>query len=181
MSVRYFLLVPLLFCAACISARARSAAVAVPATAGSASRADVELPRALSAELEPREARAVHGGDDSEGVSDDDATFASGRIRLEVQRDGSVEYRLSVYNPGLETITAAHVLRAQGSDAGTPVVTLFSSATMRDRYLDVRGTALVLELDGAALLEEMRRSPSSFFVNVRSTARPGGTLRGTMH
>jgi hypothetical protein len=179
MGVRHVLVVPLLVCAACVPSRARSGAVAIPAASNDAVHDGAELPRLLSAELGPREGSGA--GDGNGAAADDDASFASGRLRLEVQRDGSVEYRMSVYNPGLETITAAHVLRAQGNDAGTPVVTLFSSATMRDRYLDVRGTALVLELDGAALLEEMRRSPSSFFVNVRSTARPGGTLRGTMH
>ena len=107
-------------------------------------------------------------------------SYARGKLRVELRKDGSVEYRLSLYNPGRETFTSAHIIRAHNGDgaAGTPVVTLFSSASLTDRYVDVRGTGIVLELDQGELLEELRREPGAFFVNVRSTKHPAGALRG---
>jgi hypothetical protein len=161
-------------CTACITPAVRSAstATAVPVQSGATADPD-EMARTLQVELEPRASEV------RETVALP-PSYARGKLRVELRKDGRVEYRLSLYNPGRETFTAAHIIRAHNGDgaAGTPVVTLFSSATLTDRYVDVRGTAIVLELDQAEFLDELRREPAAFFVNVRSTKHPAGALRG---
>ena len=161
-------------CTACVTPAVRSAstAAAVPVQFGGSADTD-EMSRTLSVELEPR-------GTTVRETLAQPPSYARGKLRVELRKDGTVEYRLSLYNPGRETFTSAHIIRAHNGDgaAGTPVVTLFSSASLADRYVDVRGTGIVLELDQAEFLEELRREPGAFFVNVRSTKHPSGALRG---
>lgn len=113
--------------------------------------------------------------------SGDSRTFARGRVELKVRRDSTLEYHLNVYNPGRENFTAAHIFRAdRPGRAGVPVVTLFAGATMRDKYIQVRGTGVLLDPAGAPLLEELRANPTAFYVSLRTAREPQGALRGTI-
>lgn len=108
-------------------------------------------------------------------------SFARGRVELKLRRDSTLEYHLNVYNPARETFTAAHLYRAGQSSRSVPaVVTLFTGAALTDKYIQVRGTGVVLESDGAELLEELRANPGSFYVSLRTTRQPQGALRGTV-
>lgn len=113
--------------------------------------------------------------------STDSKTFARGRVELKVRRDSTLEYHLNVYNPGRENFTAAHIFRTDRTGrAGAPVVTLFAGATMRDKYIQVRGTGVLLDPAGAPVLEELRANPTAFFVSLRTAREPQGALRGTI-
>ena len=105
-------------------------------------------------------------------------TFARGRVELKLRRDSTLEYHLNVYNPGAENFTAAHLYRA--GKAGPPVVTLFTGATLKDKYIQVRGTGVLIDPVGKSLLDELRANPSGFYVSVRTTREPQGALRGTI-
>ena len=105
-------------------------------------------------------------------------TFARGRVELKLRRDSTLEYHLNVYNPGADNFTAAHVYRAGKS--GPPVVTLFSGATLKDKYIQVRGTGVLIDPAGKSLLDELRANPSNFYVSLRSTRQPQGALTGTI-
>jgi hypothetical protein len=105
-------------------------------------------------------------------------TFARGRVELKLRRDSTLEYHLNVYNPGAENFTAAHVYRV--GKVGPPVVTLFTGASLKDKYIQVRGTGVLIDPVGKPLLEEMRANPSNFYVSVRTTREPQGALRGTI-
>lgn len=108
-------------------------------------------------------------------------TFARGRVELKVRRDSTLEYHLNVYNPGRENFTAAHIYRAErGGRVAPPVVTLFTGATLRDKYIQVRGTGVLIDPSGAPILEEMRANPAAFYVSLRTTREPQGALRGTI-
>ena len=108
-------------------------------------------------------------------------TFARGRVELKVRRDSTLEYHLNVYNPGRDNFTAAHIYRApRNGRSGPPVVTLFTGATLRDKYIQVRGTGVLLEPQGGTLLEELRANPAGFVVSLRTTREPQGALRGTI-
>src|SRR5688572_32970277 len=75
--------------------------------------------------------------------SADSRTFARGRVELKVRRDSTLEYHLNVYNPGRENFTAAHIFRADRTGrSGSPVVTLFAGATLRDNYIPARRTGV---------------------------------------
>ena len=105
-------------------------------------------------------------------------TFARGRVELKVRRDSTLEYHLNVYNPSGENFTAAHIYRAARS--GPPVVTLFTGASLRDKYIQVRGTGVLIDPVGSPLLDELRANPGSFYVSLRTTREPQGALRGAV-
>jgi hypothetical protein len=105
-------------------------------------------------------------------------TFARGRVELKLRRDSTLEYHLNVFNPGAENFTAAHVYRA-GRD-GPPVVTLFTGASLKDKYIQVRGTGILIDPVGKSLLDELRANPGAFYVSVRTAREPKGALRGTI-
>lgn len=105
-------------------------------------------------------------------------SFARGRVELKVRRDSTLEYHLNVYNPSGENFTAAQIYRAGRS--GPPVVTLFAGASLRDKYIQVRGTGVLADAGGPPLLEELRANPGGFYVSLRTTRAPQGALRGTV-
>ena len=105
-------------------------------------------------------------------------SFARGRVELKMRRDSTLEYHLNVYNPAGENFTAAHIFRS--GRAGAPVVTLFTGASLRDKYIQVRGTGVLIDPVGTPLLDELRASPTSFYVSLRTTREPQGALRGTI-
>ena len=105
-------------------------------------------------------------------------TFARGRVELKLRRDSTLEYHLNVYNPGAENFTAAHIYR--NGRNGPPVVTLFAGASLRDKYIQVRGTGVLIDPIGRPLLDELRANPAGFYVSLRTTREPQGALRGTI-
>lgn len=105
-------------------------------------------------------------------------TFARGRVELKLRRDSTLEYHLNLYNPAAENFTAAHVYRVGRS--GPPVVTLFTGASLKDKYIQVRGTGVLIDPVGKSLLDELRTNPGAFYVSVRTSREPQGALRGTI-
>jgi hypothetical protein len=105
-------------------------------------------------------------------------TFARGRVELKLRRDSTLEYHLNVYNPATENFTAAHIYRSGRS--GPPVVTLFANASLKDKYIQVRGTGILVDPVGKPLLEELRANPGAFYVSLRTTREPQGALVGTI-
>ncbi len=103
-------------------------------------------------------------------------SFARGRVELKVRKDSTLEYHLNVYNPSGENFTAALIYRA--GPAGAPVVTLFNGASLKDKYIQVRGTGVLVDPVGAPLLDELRANPANFYVSLRTTREPQGALRG---
>jgi hypothetical protein len=97
-------------------------------------------------------------------------------VELKVRKDSTLEYHLNVYNPSGENFTAALIYRA--GPAGAPVVTLFNGASLKDKYIQVRGTGVLVDPVGAPLLDELRANPANFYVSLRTTREPQGALRG---
>src|SRR5687768_15937803 len=105
-------------------------------------------------------------------------TFARGRVELKLRRDSTLEYHLNVYNPATENFTAAHIYRSGRS--GAPVVTLFANASLKDKYIQVRGTGILIDPVGKPVLEELRANPGAFYISLRTTREPQGALLGTI-
>jgi hypothetical protein len=105
-------------------------------------------------------------------------SFARGRVELKLRKDSTLEYHLNVYNPATENFTAAHIYRTGRS--GPPVVTLFANASLKDKYIQVRGTGVLIDPVGKPLLEELRANPTAFYVSLRTTREPQGALLGTI-
>ena len=164
MRVAFLLLIPL---AGCLDAATGDVAN-IPAPTASVP-AEAQMRRVFSTGL-----TAPAGGKTSAGSR----TFARGRVELKLRRDSTLEYHLNVYNPGAENFTAAHVYRV--GRAATPVVTLFTGASLKDKYIQVRGTGVLIDPVGKPLLDELRANPGNFYVSVRTTREPQGALRGTI-
>jgi hypothetical protein len=105
-------------------------------------------------------------------------SFARGRVELKLRRDSTLEYHLNVYNPGGDDFTAAHVYRVGRN--GPPVVTLFTGASLKEKYIQVRGTGVLVDPVGKPLLDELRANPGAFYVSLRTTREPEGALTGTI-
>ena len=164
------LLIPL---AGCLDAAATGNVTNLPAPTAAAGRT-TELRRVFSTGLT---ARAGSSSGESRA-----RTFARGRVELKVKRDGTLEYHLNVFNPARENFTAAHIYRVERNGAAGPAVAaLFSGASMRDKYIQVRGTGVLMDPSGPAVLEELRANPAAFYVSIRSAQDPQGALRGTIH
>jgi len=115
---------------------------------------------------------------DKKGTASGSRTFARGRVELKLRRDSTLEYHLNLYNPAAENFTAAHVYRV--GRPGPPVVTLFTGASLKDKYIQVRGTGILIDPVGKSLLDELRSNPGAFYVSVRTAREPQGALRGTI-
>jgi hypothetical protein len=164
MRVALLLLIPL---AGCLDAATGNLAN-VPAPTASVA-GEVAMRRVFSTGL------TAPTGDKKSGGS---RTFARGRVELKLRRDSTLEYHLNVYNPGADNFTAAHVYRV--GRPGPPVVTLFTGASLRDKYIQVRGTGVLIDPVGKPVLEELRANPGGFYVSLRTTREPQGALRGTI-
>ena len=105
-------------------------------------------------------------------------SFARGRVELKLRRDSTLEYHLNVYNPGGDDFTAAQVYRV--GRTGPPVVTLFTGASLKEKYIQVRGTGVLVDPIGKSLLDELRANPGAFYVSLRTTREPQGALTGTI-
>ena len=105
-------------------------------------------------------------------------TFARGRVVLKLRKDTTLEYHLNLNNPATENFTAAHIYRSGRS--GPPVVTLFAGASLKDKYIQVRGTGVLMDPAGKPILEELRANPGAFYVSLRTAREPQGALLGTI-
>jgi hypothetical protein len=103
---------------------------------------------------------------------------AWGTVRLVVNDDDSFEYLATIYNPDGEAFTGAVVRRG----AGEVLATLFSDVTLRERYIQLRGTVSIGRGARADVLaEELRENPRAFTVSVLAAGAPSlGAIRGTV-
>ena len=162
-------LLPLGGCAARKVALERTyGGLGIPLTAGGAERD--ELTAALAPTSAPTDSGQAPGS-----VSGAPA----GTIRLTIRADGALEYSLKLRNPGRATYVAAHVVKGDDLFAGEPVATLFSGANLRDRQIQVRGTAEMSRVYAPGdLVEQIRQSPILFYVTVETYDASARALRG---
>lgn len=155
----------------CLDAVSTAASNATPAVTRSVG--EVGGQRAFNAGLTPRAESRGAGGSSAR-------SFARGRVQIKVRRDATLEYRLTINNPAGETFTSAHIHRNLSGADGPVVFTLFSSASIRDKHIEVRGTASLEPQVATSLLQELQSKPSAFYVSVRSARSPQGAIRGAV-
>lgn len=116
----------------------------------------------------------ARGSGDGGSVS---KAWGSGRIVLEA--DGNLEYLVTIYNPGAETFTSAILTRSENGAAGETVATFFTGVSIRDRYIQLRGTVMVnRSIKAEQLVDEIRENPGAFYVSAHSADGATGVIRG---
>ena len=80
----------------------------------------------------------------------------------------------------LQSTTAKPVICSLVPANGPPVVTLFTGASLKEKYIQVRGTGVLVDPVGKPLLDELRANPGAFYVSLRTTREPEGALTGTI-
>jgi hypothetical protein len=106
---------------------------------------------------------------------------SKGHAQVKVLEDGSIEFVLTINNKSDETFTRAHIHKgAAGTnggihwdflEAGVPV------GSIGGHPATLRGVA---SARAAAVLADLLANPDQYYVNVHSTAFPGGAIRGQL-
>ena len=106
---------------------------------------------------------------------------SKGHAQVKVYEDGTMEFTFTVNNKSGETYTRAHIHKAPAGvnggihwdflEAGIPV------ASIADQPSQLRGVA---RARAAAVVADLLANPSGYYVNVHSTAFPGGAVRGQL-
>ena len=113
------------------------------------------------------------GGEEEPGPGDPNATgFAVIRIN---QGAGTVCYKLSWADVDGD-VTMAHIHEAPAGDPGPVVVTLFAGQAFPGTH---QTSGCVSGLD-SALLKDIRKNPTDYYVNVHSTIFGPGAVRGQL-
>ena len=106
---------------------------------------------------------------------------SKGNAQVKVFADGTMEFAFTVNNKSGETFTRAHIHKAPAGangpihwdflEAGVPV------ASISDQPSQLRGVA---RPRAAAVLADLLANPDQYYVNVHSSAFPGGAVRGQL-
>lgn len=106
---------------------------------------------------------------------------SKGQAQVKVYDDGTIEFLFTINNKSAETYTRAHIHKAAAGanggihwdflEAGNPV------ASISDQPSQLRGIA---RPRAVAVLADLLANPSGYYVNVHSTAFPGGSVRGQL-
>jgi hypothetical protein len=104
-----------------------------------------------------------------------------GHAQVKILADGTMEFTFTVNNKSDETFTRAHIHKAPAGsngpihwdflEAGNPV------ASVAGQPAQLRGVA---RARAAAVLADLLAHPDQYYVNVHSTAFPGGAVRGQL-
>lgn len=106
---------------------------------------------------------------------------SKGHAQVVVLADGTMEFTFTVNNKSGETYTRAHIHKGAAGvngpihwdflEAGNPV------ASVSDQPSQLRGIA---RARAAAVLSDLLAHPELYYVNIHSTAFPGGAVRGQL-
>jgi hypothetical protein len=129
-------------------------------------------PAGASDKGRPLSATPLTGAQEVPGPGDPDASGTADVVLNQGQ--GTVCFTVTWANID-GTVTASHIHRGAAGVAGPIVVTLFSGS-----FSGTDAASGCAENVAAALIKEIRRRPSAFYVNVHSTVFPAGAIRGQL-
>lgn len=114
----------------------------------------------------------MSGSEEAPGPGDADATGFAGFTLNQGQREICFDLSWADVDG---TVTAAHIHRAPFGAPGPVVVPLFMEA----KFAGTDAASGCVSAD-RALVKEIRKDPTAFYVNVHSTVFPPGAVRGQL-
>jgi hypothetical protein len=121
----------------------------------------------------PLSATPLTGAQEVPGPGDADASGTADVVLNQGER--TVCFELTWANID-GTVTASHIHRGAAGEAGPIVVPLFVEGS----FSGTDAASGCAEDVAAALIKEIRKSPSAFYVNVHSSVFPAGAVRGQL-
>jgi hypothetical protein len=100
---------------------------------------------------------------------------ATGRTKLTIREDGTIEFKTKLDNPAAETFTFGHIHFAPAGVNGPVAQGLFSGPPTSDTKIKQRG-----EVSNPTLATALCANPSAYYVNYHTTGNPGGAIRGQL-
>ena len=149
----------LFFVAAC--------AIAVPAASAA--------PAKNSANNDSRVMCALHAKLSAEGDTGS-TSMDTGKTKIKVLADGTIEFKTKINNVDGETFVAAHIHQGAVGIAGPPVELLFSGSTSASKIKQSSVATPLASTTGADICAD----PSGYYVNYHSTQFPDGSIRGQL-
>jgi len=100
----------------------------------------------------------------------------TGKAKIKVLADGTIEFKTKINNVDGETFVAAHVHQGAVGIAGPPVELLFSGSTSASKIKQSGVATPLASTTGADICAD----PSGYYVNYHSTQFPDGSTRGQL-
>jgi hypothetical protein len=100
----------------------------------------------------------------------------TGKTKIKVLADGTIEFKTKINNVDGETFVAAHIHQGAVGIAGPPVELLFSGSTNASKIKQSSVATPLTSTTGADICAD----PSGYYVNYHSTQFPDGSIRGQL-
>ena len=101
---------------------------------------------------------------------------ARGHAQIKLFGDNTVEFKITVQNPGSETFVAGHIHQAPAGINGPIVVDLLGAIAESGELLKLEGTVAA----APEVADAIRADPAGFYVNLHTTIDPQGAVRGQL-
>ena len=109
---------------------------------------------------------------------------SKGHAQVKVYDDGTIEFTFTINNKSGETYNRAHIHKAAaGANGGIHWDFLeagIAVASISDQPSQLRGVARARTGTNVAIVSDLLANPAGYYVNVHSTAFPGGAVRGQL-
>ena len=105
---------------------------------------------------------------------------AKGHTLIKVRRDGTIEYKTHISNPGHENFIAGHIHQAPAGVPGPIVVPLFGPPSLPTNARNIKQSGTATPNPGTTG-QAICSNPSAYYVNYHTTQFPAGAIRGQLH